>query len=71
MLVDKSVYLSTDEEIASHIQEHRDRGHNIPDNLEKDILEDADRFVPFESLAAKTFKDTICKDCESTENSKK
>lgn len=36
--------IQDDETLLAHIQEHRARGHNIPDDLEQEILSDPDRY---------------------------
>jgi hypothetical protein len=40
----KSERILDDETLLMHIVRHRISGHNIPDNLEADILSDPDRY---------------------------
>lgn len=45
----KSVKLHTDQEIIDHLAKHREQGHDIPDDLEQEILSDPERFSKFRS----------------------
>jgi hypothetical protein len=40
----KSEQIYNDDQLLAHIQEHRDRGHDIPLGLEQDILSDPERY---------------------------
>jgi hypothetical protein len=40
-----SVEIKDDITLLSHIAEHRAKGHNIPDDLEQEILSDPDRYT--------------------------
>jgi len=40
----KSTNLYTDQEVIDHIALHREQGHEIPIDLEQEILSDPDRF---------------------------
>ena len=39
-----SVDFDNDEELLAHIKEHRDAGHDIPSQLEYEILSDSSRY---------------------------
>jgi hypothetical protein len=36
--------ITNDEQLIEHIRQHRQLGHNIPDDLEEEILSDPDRY---------------------------
>jgi hypothetical protein len=40
----KSEHIHDDETLLMHILQHRISGHNIPDNLEAEILRDPERY---------------------------
>jgi len=44
LLGTKSINIESDVQLLAHIQDHRDAGHNIPDDLEQEILMDEDRY---------------------------
>jgi hypothetical protein len=44
LLGSKSVHIESDIQLLAHIQDHRDAGHDIPDDLEQEILIDEDRY---------------------------
>ena len=39
-----SEHIYNDEQLLAHISEHRLQGHEIPDDLEQEILSDPDRY---------------------------
>lgn len=43
----KSINLYTDQEVIDHIALHRQQGHDVPIDLEQEILSDTDRFTAF------------------------
>lgn len=36
--------ITNDDQLIEHIRQHRQLGHNIPDDLEEEILSDPDRY---------------------------
>lgn len=40
----KSIQITNDDQLLAHIAEHRLRGHDIPADLEQEILSDPDRY---------------------------
>jgi hypothetical protein len=45
-IYNKSISIDSDVQLLSHIADHRDLGHDIPDDLEQEILSDPDRYSP-------------------------
>lgn len=43
-IYNKSINIENDADLLAHIQEHRDAGHDIPYDLEQEILMDEDRY---------------------------
>jgi ADP-glucose pyrophosphorylase len=43
-LFSMSVYITNDEQLRAHLEEHARVGHNMPEDLLQDILADPDRY---------------------------
>ena len=43
-IYNQSFNITDDAQLLAHIKEHRDQGHQVPDDLEEEILRDPDRY---------------------------